>query len=126
MLPLASATYLIIDVVYFKLLGSTYGDIKITRYWAAALVYLLYPVAILFFVVRLCSPDVCLRMMDLWRAFFFGLTVYGVYNLTNLATLPQWTIPMAIQDTLWGGLATCVIAQVLHRWGGGDPILSLV
>lgn len=35
----------------------------------------------------------------------FGLAVYGVYNLTNRATIPGYTWTMVAVDTLWG----CVV-----------------
>ena len=31
-----------------------------------------------------------------------GATVYGVYELTNHATLDKWPIWMVVVDTLWG------------------------
>lgn len=34
--------------------------------------------------------------------FVFGLTVYGVYNLTNKATMPKWSWNMVVADTVWG------------------------
>jgi uncharacterized membrane protein len=33
---------------------------------------------------------------------FLGLVVYGVYDLTNLAILKGWTVPVAAVDILWG------------------------
>ena len=35
-------------------------------------------------------------------AFLLGLVIYGVYDATNYATLKNWTIHMALTDTLWG------------------------
>lgn len=32
----------------------------------------------------------------------FGLCVYGIYNMTNLALLPGYSWTLAIVDTLWG------------------------
>jgi len=38
------------------------------------------------------------------KAFLLGFTTYGIYELTNLATITQWNIPIAIIDTIWGGI----------------------
>ncbi len=32
----------------------------------------------------------------------FGLSVYGVYNFTNLAIIPQYKLSIATRDILWG------------------------
>lgn len=32
----------------------------------------------------------------------YGLVVYGVYDLTNLAILANWTLKLTIVDILWG------------------------
>ncbi len=37
------------------------------------------------------------------RGAAFGLAVYGVYNLTNKATLPGYSWKMVAVDTVWGG-----------------------
>ncbi len=48
----------------------------------------------------------------IWGA-VFGLIAYGVYDLTNLATLKNWTINMTVVDMLWGGLITGVMSVVV-------------
>jgi uncharacterized membrane protein len=38
-----------------------------------------------------------------WRAFLFGVVLYGVYNLTAMAVLDEWDGRLAAKDILWGG-----------------------
>jgi len=38
--------------------------------------------------------------------------VYGVYNLTNMATLPGYRWQMVLIDTLWGAILFAVFATV--------------
>jgi uncharacterized membrane protein len=71
--------------------------------WPAALaVYVLLGIGIAGFVVP--------RSIDLASAAgygaLFGLVVYGVYDLTNLATLRQWPVLLAVVDLTWGVVAT--------------------
>jgi len=40
----------------------------------------------------------------------FGLVVYGVYDLTNLATFHKYTFNTAFIDILWGGLLGFVVS----------------
>jgi len=49
------------------------------------------------------------------RATILALVVYGVYNLTNLATFYKFGIALAIQDIVWG-ILVFNIAAFLHFW----------
>lgn len=40
------------------------------------------------------------------RAALVGLVAYGVYDMTNLATLKAWSLRLALVDIAWGTLAT--------------------
>lgn len=46
-----------------------------------------------------------------WGA-LFGFLVYGIYDLTNLATIQKWTLSFSIQDIAWGTLLTAVISTI--------------
>lgn len=46
-------------------------------------------------------------------AFLLGLTVYGVYDLTNYATLKNYTVQFAIMDTIWGGILMSSVWNLL-------------
>jgi uncharacterized membrane protein len=39
-----------------------------------------------------------------------GLFGYGVYDLTNQATLREWPFAVTLADLLWGSLLTAVAA----------------
>jgi uncharacterized membrane protein len=52
------------------------------------------------------------------RASALALAVYGVYNLTNAATLLRYSTKVALMDTLWGVLAmnaACAAAAAVAR-----------
>jgi uncharacterized membrane protein len=40
----------------------------------------------------------------------FGLVVYGVYDLTNFATLAQYPLAVMFVDMAWGSVATAICA----------------
>ena len=64
----------------------------------AILVYVLMPFAVTYFAI-LQSKSITDASV---KGALLGLTIFGVYDLTNLATLDGWTIEMAIRDILWG------------------------
>ncbi len=88
-------------------------------YWPAAIVfYLLYILGILYFAV---AP--ALAQGSLWRAIIngllFGFFTYVTYELTNLATLPDWPMKVVLVDTAWGmALCTSVagLSYGIGRW----------
>jgi len=48
----------------------------------------------------------------------FGFIAYATYDLTNLATLRIWTVPLAVVDILWGTVVTATSATLGFVIGG--------
>lgn len=70
--------------------------------WSAAIpVYFLIPAGVVLFVRPHLVGDASLWQALGWGA-AFGVVLYGVYDLTNLAVLEKWTVKVAIADILWG------------------------
>lgn len=99
--------FVAVDVCYFGLnINEVYSGLRVVRWWAVGLVYALYPISIYLFLMR--------HGMTYVEAFFFGLTVYGIYNLTNLGLLDQWSGLLALQDSMWGGIVTAFILFIMY------------
>lgn len=48
-----------------------------------------------------------------WKdAALFGLVVYGVYDLTNLATISKWTLKFTVADMVWGAVLMTMVAFI--------------
>jgi uncharacterized membrane protein len=77
------------------------GTALAPRWLAAALVYLLIPAGIVLFVRPVLGADDSLPVVFAKGA-LFGLILYGVYDLTNLAVLAKWTLCMTLADIAWG------------------------
>jgi uncharacterized membrane protein len=67
----------------------------------AAIFYILYLLGLLVFAIipALRSQSV---FMALSLGAFLGLIAYASYDLTNLATLRNWSLPLTIIDISWG------------------------
>ncbi|NCC47632.1 MAG: DUF2177 family protein [Clostridia bacterium] len=72
---------------------------------AAIIFYLLFIVAMVFFVINPAVEKQSL-LYALAAGAFFGLVTYATYDLTNLATLRDWPVSMTIIDLTWGTLIT--------------------
>ena len=83
------------------------------RWGAAILVYLLIPGGILLFVRPLLGAEATIWQAFGWGA-VFGLVLYGVYDLTNLAVLEKWTLLMTVADIAWGCVLCGTISVVMR------------
>ena len=96
------------------------GAAIVPVYWAAALVYLLLPLGVLLFALPRVDPYNPLLSSLGWGS-LFGLVVYGVYDMTNMATLERWPTRMVFLDICWGcflcGATTCFAAFMRNRLG---------
>ncbi len=69
------------------------------RLWAAIPVYL--------------ALGYLLTLASSWRqAALIGAATYAVYDFTNLAAFKNYTIPFALQDTIWGGTLMAIAFKV--------------
>lgn len=49
------------------------------------------------------------------KAFLLGVSVYAVYDFTNLATLAKYDPAFAVADTLWGGILFTIVFELGSR-----------
>jgi uncharacterized membrane protein len=71
----------------------------------AALYYVGYPAVIVFLALTPRPPTLGEAAL---RSAVLGLAAFGVYDLTNLATLRGYTVLMAVVDMAWGTFASAV------------------
>ena len=112
----SAVTILVLDAIWLtinkkyheKLFRNVQQSPMEIRFIPAVLVYVLIPLAVTYFAI-LPSKSI---IESLQKGAFIGLSMYGLYDLTNLATLHGWTIEMTIKDSLWGTFA-CSIASTV-------------
>ncbi|WP_290686909.1 MULTISPECIES: DUF2177 family protein [unclassified Haematobacter] len=71
----------------------------------AALFYMAYVAGLLWFVslpaLRQEAP-----LQALWGGMILGFLCYGTYEMTNYATLADWSVRQVVIDGLWGTFLT--------------------
>ncbi len=89
--------------------------------WVAAIIfYLLFVAGLLVFVVLPGLEDQSLKT-TLLRAALFGLVSYATYDLTNLATVKDWPLPLTMVDLAWGTVLSVMVSWVsfmVGKWLG--------
>jgi len=128
-----AAAYLVALLVFFladmvwlgtmvsRLYRPALGDILLSEVSMppAILFYLLYPIGLVIFAI---VP--ALRSGSIVTAFLFGalfgLFTYGTYDLTNHATLRNWSTTLTIADMAWGtflgGISAACATWTLSRF----------
>lgn len=96
------------------------GEAFAPRWIPAILVYLIIPVGVVLFVRPLVDDSTPLWQAFAWGA-AFGIVLYGLYDLTNLAVLEKWTLRVTVADIAWGGVLCGISALVMRLADGWLP-----
>ena len=98
---------LIAKGLYKKYLGSFLSD-KVN--WPAAIIfYLLFIIGIFYFAILPAVEKNSLAKAIISGA-LFGFFTYATYDLTNLATLKDWPLPIVFIDIIWGAVLTGMVS----------------
>ena len=108
-------TFLLLDGIWLGLLmAPTYrellGSLMLEKplLLPAAVFYCLYVIGCVAFVVL---PALSWQRAAKLGA-LLGLVAYGTYDLTNWATLREWSVQVSLMDWAWGTVATAVACTV--------------
>ena len=106
-LVISGMTMLALDGVYLTSMGKIYGNLvksikkspikmRPLTLLSAGLCYIFLVGGLNYFILREKRP-----ILD---AFLLGVMVYGVFETTSYVMFDNWTIPIILMDTLWGGI----------------------
>jgi uncharacterized membrane protein len=101
---LIDSVYIFLFKEYFSRLFGNVQKSPLNIRWSGFISTYLFMAAVIYyfgFVVNMTSLDM----------FILGLSIYGIYELTNYSTLSRWDLKMVILDTLWGG----ILFYLTHR-----------
>lgn len=100
--------FLIIDLLWLGVVARDFyreqiGTLLLEQFnWPAAfLFYGLFLVGLTLFAIHPALKSGALMTALVYGA-LFGFFTYATYDLTNLATLKGWTVPLAVVDIAWG------------------------
>ena len=93
--------------LYQKYLGEFLTD---NVNWTAAIIfYLIYVVGISIFAIYPSVNKDSVYNAILMGA-LFGIFTYATYDLTNLATLKGWPLPIVFIDIIWGAVLSATVS----------------
>jgi uncharacterized membrane protein len=81
--------------------------------WPAAIIfYIIFSSATFYFVVLpALKSDMSLNAVALQGA-LLGMFAYATYDLTNQATLKNWSWTVTVVDIVWGGVISGIVCAV--------------
>ena len=107
-----------LDAVWLTSMGPrlyrpTLGDILLpaVNWLPAVLFYLVYAAGLVVFAINGALARDSVAHAATMGA-LFGAIAYATYDLTNYATLRNWTLTLTLADMAWGALASAIAAAV--------------
>jgi uncharacterized membrane protein len=113
---LTAIIFVILDGIYLNLVKDAFNkqiksiqgtDIQI-NYIYTAITYIFLIFGLNYFIIK--------RHRSVKDAALLGLTIYAVYEFTNLSLFKNWSIVLGIADTIWGallyGLTTAIVYKI--------------
>lgn len=108
-------TFLGLDAIWIKFIAKPELEKIASSYlktspniMAAVLFYIIYLAGVLILTIKLSNSPKQAAMIG----FGIGFLAYTTYELTNMATLANWSWKMVILDTAWGGILTSITSVV--------------
>ena len=119
-------SFLVIDFIWLALVAKGFyvkhlndigrfenGSLKPVM-WAAIAVYVIMSLGLIYFVMPKVRFESSWIMVFLIGA-FFGFVAYGIYDMTNMATLKDWNVQLALADMAWGSFL-CGLVTVITKF----------
>ncbi len=106
--------FLLIDLLWLGVIASSFyrdkmGHLMEINWPAAIIFYLVFLVGLTLFAMFPALENGGWKYALLWGA-LFGFFTYATYDLTNLATLKDWSLTLAVVDMVWGTVLGASVA----------------
>lgn len=122
---IAFVVFFVVDLIWLGLVAKDLYNKEIGSLlkpdvnWAAAIIfYLLFILGLVIFVINPSVEAGSLSKAMMLGA-FFGLVTYATYDLTNLATMRDFTLKITLIDLTWGtflGFVTSTLTFLINDW----------
>jgi uncharacterized membrane protein len=110
---------IIIDLIWLYIIKDRYKNMIINiqkKQFDPKMPYALLVYFIIAYALYHFTKDSETLSEKLKNAFIFGFCSYGIYDFTNAALFSDWDIPLAIADSIWGGLLCTITVYITHKF----------
>ncbi|SDP69764.1 DUF2177 family protein [Phyllobacterium sp. OV277] len=112
--------FFIFDFIWLSTMATNFYRARIpdiiatdVNYVAGLLFYLIFVAGIVIFAVGPALESGRLITASMYGA-LLGFIAYGTYDLTNQATLKQWSTAVTVVDMAWGTMASSAAASLSY------------
>jgi uncharacterized membrane protein len=109
-----------LDIAWLTAMGSTLyrpvlGDMlaPTVRVMPAIAFYVVYPIGLVVFAVMPALKSGSLSDALVLGA-LFGILTYATYDLTNYATLKNWTLELTVIDVIYGAVVASSVSAIAY------------
>lgn len=121
---IAFLVFFVVDLIWLGLVAKRLYQKEIGQLlkpdvnWVAAMVFYAFFIAGLVIFVLMPGVDANSLSRVMLLGAFFGLVTYATYDLTNLATLKDFTLKITLIDLTWGtflGFSTSTLSYLIYQ-----------
>ena len=111
---------LIIDLIWLGLMNSRFyksrlaGLMSDTVNWLPGILFYLLFIAGLLILVVIPAFNNESWVSAMLLGGLLGMVAYGTYDLTNLASIKNWSIVVTIVDIVWGTILAATVATISY------------
>jgi len=104
-----------IGVVANKIYKKYIGKLLLDKFLAlpAIIFYIIYIIGLVVFAIQPALNQHTLGGA-IWRGALLGFVCYATYDLTNLATLKNWSKTLTYIDLAWGTVLSCLVVTISY------------
>jgi len=112
-LLIAAILLVLIDSIYLNLMKKYISNV-ITKVQGPNLKFNYISALICYiFLITGLSYFILIPRKSVQDAFLLGIVIYGVYESTTYALFQNWSLIVAIIDTLWGGILFALVTYLI-------------
>ena len=121
---IAFLVFFVVDLIWLGLVAKRLYQKEIGQLlkpdvnWVAAMIFYALFIAGLVIFVLIPGVDASSLSKVMLLGAFFGLVTYATYDLTNLATLKDFTLKITLIDLTWGtflGFSTSTLSYLIYQ-----------
>ena len=121
---IAFLVFFVVDLIWLGLVAKRLYQKEIGQLlkpdvnWVAAMIFYALFIAGLAIFVLMPGVDANSLSKVMMLGAFFGLVTYATYDLTNLATLKDFTLKITLIDLTWGtflGFSTSTLSYLIYQ-----------
>jgi uncharacterized membrane protein len=111
---------MVLDFIWIGFIANNFYRVHLGAFysthvvWVAAILFYVFYAAALTYLVIVPGVRAHSFARTALTAGLFALAAYSTYDLTNLATAPNWSVLLTVVDMGWGIVASMIVSSLTY------------